>query len=440
MIFRFLHRLWDWKEGGLRYRTCQQLNQLAKASREELVDHQRQQLRLLFDALRDTPYYQSIIRERAIDLSGDPLDVLTQFPILTKQDIRTNADALLNPHINVGEHCHAKTGGSTGVSLNLTFDRRCQKKRNGAQMFADSFANWQAGDWVAAVWGNPPTATTFKQKLRRRLLERTIYLDTMQLNLESVLRFAAEWQKVKPKVLFGHAHSIYLLATLVRDHNIQGMKPQGIVSTSMMLLQHERDTIEQVFGCKVTNRYGCEEVGLIAVECEQHHGLHLNSAHLIVECLNDEAKPQAKGLPGKLVVTDLNNLAMPLIRYSLEDVGVLSDRQCCCGSSFPLLEKIEGRIADFLKKSDGSWVAGVSLIERTLTNIDGIEQLQLIQIAIDKLIAKRVKGADYGAETDTLLTRELQNVFGDLVEIVIEDTDNIAQEANGKYRFSICKI
>ena len=208
----------------------------------------------------------------------------------------------------------------------------------------------------------------------------------------------------------------------------------------MMLLEHERKVIKQAFNAEVTNRYGCEEVGLIACECEQHNGMHINTPHIVLECVDDNDNPVPFGTSGKLVITDLNNFAMPLIRYRIEDVGILTDRQCQCGRTLPLLEKLEGRVADFLKKLDGGLVGGVSLVERTLTKIPGLEQMQLIQEQLDKIIINRVKGQDFNQETDKELLKEMHIVFGDAVDININDIEEMPQEASGKYRFSICKV
>src|SRR5690606_30639221 len=123
---------------------------------------------------------------------------------------------------------------------------------------------------------------------------------------------------------------------------------------SMMLLDRERELIERVMGCKVTNRYGCEEVGLIASECEEHRGLHINVDDVFLEVVDDEGRPVKPGIPGKILVTDLANYGMPLIRYRIEDVGILSDRQCPCGRGLPLMHSIMGRVADFLKRADGT--------------------------------------------------------------------------------------
>ena len=305
---------------------------------------------------------------------------------------------------------------------------------------ADRWAGWDLGMKKASVWGNPPVAETLKQKLRLHLLDRTIYLDTMDLNDKSMGEFVERWRREQPGAVFGHAHSIFIFANYLVSNRIEDLKPDGIVATSMMLLDHERRVIEQAFGCPVTNRYGCEEVGLIACECEQHQGMHLNIPHVYVEFLDANNCPVRPGEPGKIVVTDLNNRGMPLIRYRVEDVGVYTEKTCSCGRGMPILERLEGRVADFLKLPAGGQVAGISLVERTLTKVPGIEQMQLVQDTLGHVIINRVKGQDFNEHTDTGLISAMREVFDDSVELEIKDVSNIPQEASGKYRFSICKV
>jgi phenylacetate-CoA ligase len=434
--------LWDTKEGGLRLSEFDRLKKFDRLPGAQTSQLQTQKLdKLIKHAGKTTEWYRKIITSKKIDIAL-PINIadLAFFPVTTKLDIRENTEQFLSSSYTRDSLNTAKTGGSTGVSLNLFFDEPCQQLRNAAQMYADNLAGWNIGDRVAAVWGNPPIARSLKEKLRSYLLERTIYLDTMDLNSTSMMAFVKLWQAFSPEVIFGHSHSIYILAQFLLKNNIQNVRPKGIVATSMMLVEHERIIIEQAFSCKVTNRYGCEEVGLIAVECEQHQGMHINNAHLIVECLDGNDQPVKSGEPGKLVITDLNNYAMPLIRYRVEDVGILSERQCSCGRTSPLLERLEGRVADFLKKADGGQVAGVSLVERTLTKIPGIEQMQLVQEQLHEIHINRVKGKEYNEQTDQLLINELKLVFDADVALIINDVTSIAQEKSGKYRFSICKI
>ncbi|TBW51578.1 phenylacetate--CoA ligase family protein [Marinobacter halodurans] len=434
--------LWDLKDRSHRLEEWRNLERQQWAPRAELESLQwlRAQEMIRY-AARHSPYYRGLFQEHGIKPDRiRTLDDLRTIPVTTKQTIRNNLDRFISDEFAKDDLVTAKTGGSTGVSLHLYFDETCQERRNAAQLLADRWSGWDLGMKKAAVWGNPPVPRTIKQKLRHHLLDRTIYLDTMDLNDTSMGEFVALWRREKPEAIFGHAHSIYIFARYVDRQGIRDLRPRGIVATSMMLLDHERALIESAFGCKVTNRYGCEEVGLIACECEQHNGMHLNVPHVLVECLDSDGRPAAPGQPGKLVLTDLNNQGMPLIRYRVEDVGVLSDRQCNCGRGLPILERLEGRVADFLKLPSGGQVAGISLVERTLTKVPGIEQMQLVQETLDTLTINRVKGQDYDDQTDAALIAALREVFDESVTLSINDVEAIPQEASGKYRFSICKV
>jgi len=293
---------------------------------------------------------------------------------------------------------------------------------------------------MGAVWGNPPRLGTVKDKLRNLLLAPCIYLDTMNLNEDAVNIFVHEWKKIKPTLLFGHAHSLYILALYIDKLKINDINPKGIISTSMMLMPNERQVIENIFGVQVHDRYGCEEVSLIASECEKHEGLHINIEHLFVEFIREDGMPAHPGEEGAIIVTDLVNEAMPFIRYKVEDVGVLSDRKCSCGRGLPLMEKVVGRVADFFVRKDGSLVAGVSLIERTLTAIPGIQQLQIVQNAIDEFVLNIVKDDKFVEESKKGLLFEMNETFGHGVNIKMVFVDKLKQEESGKYRFSICNV
>ena len=436
------HPLWDIKDKSNKLKYVKNLENTQWLSADKLKEQQWAKLKDTIQyAYNHSPYYSQLFQR--IGLTPEdiktPADYL-KIPVTTKLDIRNNTEQFISNEYDKSGLIVAKTGGSTGVSLNLYFDEACQELRNAAAIRSDKWAGWNLGHKRGALWGNPPVPKSFKQKTRHYLLDRTIYLDTMALNDQSMSAFVDQWAIEKPKSLFGHAHSIYMFAKFVASKNINTLRPQAIVATSMMLLEHERVLIESVFDCKVTNRYGCEEVGLIACECEKHQGMHLNIDHLYIEFLDDENLPVKAGQSGKIVLTDFNNKGMPLLRYQVEDIGIPSDKMCDCGRGLPLMEGLQGRVADFLKGPNGSLVAGISLVERTLTDIKGLEQIQLVQPTLNRIEINRVKGKDFDRDTDTLLLKEMQTVFGSSIKCIINDVAEIAQENNGKYRFSICKV
>jgi phenylacetate-CoA ligase len=262
----------------------------------------------------------------------------------------------------------------------------------------------------------------------------------MDLNEAAVQSFVSAWRREEPQILFGQSHSIFILAKYLQRLGIVDIRPRGIISTSMLLLGPERSVIESVFACRVTNRYGCEEVGLIACECERHEGLHLNMDHVCVEFLREDGTEAKPGDEADIVVTDLVNRGMPLIRYRVEDRGVPTDRVCSCGRGLPLMERVTGRQADFLKRPDGSLVAGVSLVERTLTAIPGIEQMQLVQDDLHCVCARLIKDSAFTEDSARRLRNELQTAFGDDMRIDLQYVSSLDQTRSGKYRFAICNV
>lgn len=442
-IDRFLgfvaYHLWDAKEGYLRVKERRNICSLSANNHQ---DYQEYRLRKLVNhAYRTTQFYRN-----SFDGAGvKPEDIhnvsdITKLPVVTKRDIREGLDSFLSNDFDVEELVEAKTGGSTGVALKLYFDKKCQKLRNGAQAYADTFAGWKPGSRFAAIWGNPPVRKTVWSKLRSHLLDRCIYLDTMNISEKTVKDFVKTYERVRPEIVFGHAHSIYTLSCYIESMNISVSPPSGIVTTSMMLLSRERDKIEKVFGSRVTNRYGCEEVGLIAVECDKEKSFHINSSHVIVEIVDENGLQVAPGGVGRIVVTDLNNYGMPLIRYCVEDMGRLGVELCGCGMKSPLLMSLEGRTADFLVKRNGERVSGVSLVERTLTKIPGLEQMQIVQESLYDIRLNVVRSQDFGSEEERELTDEFRLIFGDEVNLKIIEMPCIPQEKSGKFRFSICKV
>jgi phenylacetate-CoA ligase len=433
--------LWEIKDGSCRRQYLRELSASQWLDRHALLELQWARAREAVEyAFRNCPYYRERLAAVAPGGSLCDWEHFKRLPLLTKHDIRENGDGLLSRNFRRKDLVEARTGGSTGVALTIYFDKPCQEMRNAAAMRSDTWAGRDIGMAVAAIWGNPPPADTLKKRLRNLLLDRCIYLDTMDISDGSVRRFVEEWRRAKPRVMFGHAHSIYLLARYLKDTGVSDLQPAGIISTSMMLLTPEREFIEQVFGCRVTNRYGCEEVGLIACECERHDGLHLNVDHVVVEFLRADGSDADPGEEASIVVTDLINRGMPLIRYCVGDTGVLSARTCACGRGQPLMERITGRQADFLKRPDGSLVAGVSLVERTLTAIPGIEQMQLVQNELRRLVVKLVRGAQFGEEAELALRTELQSALGAAVAIDIQYVSSLDQSGAGKYRFAICNV
>jgi phenylacetate-CoA ligase len=157
--------------------------------------------------------------------------------------------------------------------------------------------------------------------------------------------------------------------------------------------------------------------------------MHVNAENLLVESVG-----------GELVVTDLKNLAMPLIRYRTRDAGVLLDRPCACGRGLPLLELRGGRTTDFLRGDAGQRVSGIVLATYAITNLDGVGQIQFVQDDPHRVTIRVVRCDGWSDTSAAALVGRVREFLGATMQTRLEYVDAIPLEASGKYRFSISTL
>jgi phenylacetate-CoA ligase len=433
--------LWAHRERSPYLRHLRYLEYSPRRPLEVVRANQWRRLRkLLHHAADHVPYYRHRLREAGIDVQDiRTWDDFAAIPLLTKDDIRAHRSRMVADNIPPDSLHTKKTSGSTGVSLELVVDDESMQWKRACTVRHDQWTGWRLGERVGAVWGNPEYKKSWRGYVRNALLERFTYLDTLKMDEVAMATFYYQIRRRKPTLLYGHAHSLYLFARYLKKTGKDDIRPKGIISTAMMLHDFERRLIEEVFAAPVTNRYGCEEVSLIACECRAHNGLHLNLDTVVVEFIRD-GRPAAPGEAGAIVVTDLTNRAMPFIRYKVGDVGVPSGRTCYCGCTYPLMESVEGRIADYVLTPEGEFISGISLTENFAMHLSGVKQMQIVQERLDHLVLRLVQGDDF---TDGVLTRIAELVsqrFGTRMGHAVEFVEAIEQESSGKYRFCISRL
>ncbi|MFL5327961.1 MAG: phenylacetate--CoA ligase family protein [Gemmataceae bacterium] len=397
--------------------------------------------RIVEHALATVPYYRDMfarLRLSAGDIRTE--DDLQLLPILTKTMIREQQDGLKSVAYRDTPTVEKKTSGSTGVPLQIALNLDGLGWKRAATIVADEWSGWRRGQRIARVWGDPGYGgSKFKTWLRNTLFDRAIQLNTLGMTESDIVAFARRLPRYRPSLIFGHAHSVALLASVIRDHDLPRCHPEGIITTAMVLHDYQRKLIEAVFGCRVTNRYGCEEVSLIACECPTHSGLHVNDQSVLVEILDGNQRA-AVGKPGRVVITDLSNFAMPLLRYEVGDVASWSSGPCVCGRGSARLAAVEGREADYVVTASGEYISGISLTDNFATLVPGVTQMQFIQETTEQFCFRIVRGCEFSRESEPRIAGLVRQYFGPTAQFRCEFLDQIPQEPSGKYRFCISHV
>src|SRR5215471_15513123 len=238
-----MHPLMAWREGSRHLRHLRELRLTQYDPPELIRGRQLAALRAqLKHAYATVPYYRAAWGKAGVH----PDDVKTladleAFPVLTKADIRRHERALVSSAFDIAKLRVKRTSGSTGIPLTVYMDEPAVQWKTACTIRSDEWSGWRLGQRVAKVWGNPEYRHFgLKGRLRNHFLDRAVYLDTLDLNDARIAEFVKVIRRKVPGLLFGHAHSLYLLACAMKRSGITDVRPNGIVSTAMLLHDWQR--------------------------------------------------------------------------------------------------------------------------------------------------------------------------------------------------------
>lgn len=292
----------------------------------------------------NVPYYKDLFREKGFDsakLRQDPR-YLQDVPFLTKDIVREQGRRLLSQELEGFRYHDMKTGGSTGLSAHFLYDQeaadysaavtlyareRVGKKKHRSELhFACRFPDaapstkWTREDWKCLAMNRS-----------------NIFFDRLDADgLDEMWRTLVERQ---PYLIHGHPSTIYALASRIQNTKGEGRAFSIFESSGELLEQHQRELIAKVFLCKVINRYGLAELGVMAYQ--------LRGPDAGLQALDSEGWPESLPVEDtddhELVFTGFRNKLMPLIRYRTGDMARVVEE-----SDGFYLTNLVGRIHDLV--------------------------------------------------------------------------------------------
>jgi len=423
-----------------REKVFQALRELEKSqwySREKLEEIQWRKIKkIIKHAYKNVPYYQKIFSKNGI--FPDQIknwDDLKLIPILTKESLRKNLPLLVARNRRY-RFVRDYTSGSTGPPTVIFTDRNAAAFQHAAVFRAYKWMGLDIGDKIVRFWG---TQLDFKRRIEDKIkdfLLNRITFSTHCLDEKNMFSYYQKIKRFKPNAIYGFTSAIYEFAQfIVKNHlPIEKLDIKAIIVTGEPLFPWQKEIIERIFRCRVYNEYGCTECAPIAYECPQGK-LHITAEIVYVEVENPDNEKR-----GNLIITELNNLVMPLIRYKLGDIGVISYNKCSCGRELPILEEITGRTVDFIKTPDGKVIHGIYFDYLPKYFLGQIKQFQIIQESVDTLHINIVKDADFNKHTLKKFEKKLRDIIGSRINIIFEFKEVISRERTGKFRFVISKL
>jgi len=393
-------------------------------SSDELVSLQEDNLKkiLKYTSL-NVKYYESV------NLSGNnPIDWLQEFPILTKDILRSNSDELLAVK-NKGLK-KISSSGSSGISSSVYMNNR-----DLSSLRAGLIHWWE---WYGYRIGNPIIQTGISPnrgflKSLKDYFFKTIYVNAFVHTEEQIIKILNKAKKNDRYILAGYASSLNVIAEIAVKHQFK-IQLKSVISLGDKLFSHYRKNIEKTFKCKVYDTYGSAEGFLIGAEYDLEY-MYILSPQTYIEILDDDNNPVPNGTLGHVVVTRLDGYAMPLIRYKIGDLGILlpEDKYPVERKfQYPLLQQIVGRDTDIVKTRQGK-ILVVHSFTGIFEYIPEIKQFKIIQNTLDGILIEFIRSDGFTNSILRDVLKKLQFYIEDEnFKITFKEVKFIAPTKSGK--------
>jgi len=369
---------------------------------------------------------------------------LKRLPLINKETLRAHAEELLSDQFSSGQLIESYTGGTTGIQTRIFMDPECRINRIGRQWGVLQRCGYRPGMRRALIWGVesdllPRTvAASLKSAVRHYAAGDEVLCCTV-MNDVLMREYYSRVTRFRPAVIYGYPTAVARFAAFILRERLAPVTVSSVIVTAERLTDDDRALIRGVFGGDIFNIYCTREHGCMAFECELHRGLHVDAESAHVEIVRD-GQVVPNGHSGEIVVTDLCNYGMPLIRYRTGDLGVLSAEPCPCGLSLPLLSSLDGRATDSLVRPDGSVVVGLMLSDLFLGE-PSIRAAQFVQERLDSVEVFLETTTGFSVDVESRCTAEVQALMGPEVNIVVRPVATIHRNpTSGKLQEVICRI
>lgn len=389
-------------------------------------EHSTLELKNLIDHTIETvPHYKALVQ------GGRVLQKLSDFPVMTKADYKENYEAFLSEEYKGKKLHEMSTSGSTGTPFVVKMDMRKRKRVNAEFIYFNRIAGQKLGDRYMYL-------KTWKKKKSEleSLAQNVIAIDILKLNettLEKIRMQLKSDKKIRSILAYASTYEILADYLVKKGDSKTDFNLDAIFTSSTLMTKTMKDKLEELFGCPVIDRYSSQENGLLAQTAGGEDFFRINTASYHIELLSLHSdEPVNPREVGRVVVTDIYNYAMPMIRYDTGDLAVSDDEH---RSHLMTLKNLEGRRVDIIYDTRGNlltphtWSVHMRKYEKVL-------QWQFIQEDRNMYRLMINGGEKYYTSED--FERTLKGILGEDAKITIEFLETIPVLASGKFKNTIC--
>jgi phenylacetate-CoA ligase len=328
------------------------------------------------------------------------------------------------------------SGGSTGEPKPIRRTWAEERLLNAFRFRARQGLGMRATDLIASI-SLQRTPHAADRQIHSKLLNRLGLFRLQRVDcLLPPVEVVKGLQRIQPDIITGYAGAVAHAASAVLETGQQGpIRPRIVTTGAEVRTGPMTRQISEAFGVRPFNVYGAHEVNIIAWECPRTGQMHTCDDNVIVEILRPDGTPAATGDRGEVVITALHSLAMPFIRFRMDDVVTRGQESCPCGLPFATIRAVQGRMLDYFPLPDGRLLHPYEILDHVLHDrAEWSRRYQLVQERRDRVVLRVVLSNKPSKQRLDEIRRDARKALGGDVEFVIDFVQEIPSEPNGKFR------
>lgn len=404
-----------------------------KWSKDQLYAYQNSKLKEIVNyAGKYVPYYRNIFKKIGMDTREfKGIDDMNKIPLLDKETLRTQTKEFLSDNAHFYKCKTEKTSGSTGTPLSLQLDQYSRANKFATVLRAYFWAGYRLGDRIFMIKG---LSESKKQDYGFEIGMNRIYLNSSRMTKSNCIEVAKLVKKIKPCFFVGYARSFIDFINIIESEGISIPSPKGLFCFGESVTPKVRRYLETTLHTHLFDFYSHAENTVMICQHDDHYQ-YLTEDFFFPEMIDEEGNIDANCY-GELVGTSFYNYSMPLIRYKTRDYVTLADRQLS-KYSFRMVDRIEGRMDDFLILPDGR---KIYFAEGALGYAKGVITGQYIQDRIDHIIINLIVDSDFREEYFKEIEKGLKKRIGDCMTFSFNIVSELEKKSSGKIPFIIQKL
>lgn len=347
-----------------------------------------------------------------------------ELPIMNKTKVKKNYNELKTKFMHKNNHV-MKTSGSSGVPFQIHQDKDKRNRVIAELIYFNTQAGYNFGSKL--IYFKNTDDSKFSH-LKNLVVKNTINIDVKNLNDENLFKIYNKINKNKRVNILGYASAIEKIGVYILNNNleIKNGSINSIITTSELLTEKNKSVWKKINGIDVVSRYANQENGFLAQTIPGEKGYKLNHSSYYFEFINlNDDEPALPGERSRIVITDLYNKAVPLIRYDTGDVGVYSVND----NGEKVLMSLEGRMRDYILDLNGNLLSP-SVITKMMWDFNEIDGFQFVQESSYKYTLLIIDSKK--SYSDISLIHKLKDILGTDAIIAIKRVDNIQKLPSGK--------